>query len=193
MPITKINPEQEITKEEFHYVPLTSIFAPKIKAREWVNPERVKEIAISASAHGILQPILLSPISDQKDRYYLVYGQHRIEALKYIKKHQHDITNQGYFPLDAIKAEIRILTPAQRLEIALLENENREDQNPIDKTIGIMNLIKMELTDIFQSEGLDCECDDEYVRIVLQRIVARIRYQRKNKQLQKLKLLMNQR
>ena len=145
------------TKGEFVYIPLEKIWSPKLKARAWINPERVKEIAISASAHSILQPILVSPLDN--GNYELVYGQHRIAALKYIKEHNLDITYNGYFPLDAIKAEVKKLSPSERLEIALLENENREDQNPIDKTIGILNLIKLEL-----------DCDEVYARACIQHL-----------------------
>ena len=82
---------RKLEKGEYSYVPLNKIFSPKIKAREWVNPERVKEIAESAIAHGILQPILVSPIPNKPDCYYLVYGQHRMAAIKYIKENNLDI------------------------------------------------------------------------------------------------------
>ena len=154
----KIKPK----KEEIVYIPLKKIFSPKIKAREWISPERVKEIAISASAHGIFQPILLTPLGN--GNYELVYGRHRIAAIEYIKKHNLDITYSGYLPLDAIKAEIKELTPSERLEIALLENEAREDQNPIDKTMGILNLIMLEL-----------ECDEVYARACVQDLMFKAR------------------
>lgn len=146
--------QTSFTTEQTVYIPLKNIWSPKLKARAWINPERVKEIAISASAHGILQPILVSPLKN--GNYELVYGQHRIEALKYIKEHNLDVTYNGHFPLDAIKAEVKKLSPSERLEIALLENENREDQNPIDKTLGILNLIKLEL-----------DCDETYAKSCL--------------------------
>ena len=155
---TQINPQLATTQSV--YIPLKKIFAPTMKARAWINPERVKEIAISAAAHGILQPILVSPLKN--DTYELVYGQHRIEALKYITEHNLDITYSGYFPLDAIKAEIKELSPSERLEIALLENENREDQNPIDKATGILNLIKLELN-----------CDEPYARACVCRLYGK--------------------
>ena len=119
-----------VEQEQIIEVPITKIVYPEIKARAWINPVKVKSILSSAKIHGILQPILVIPLDD--GNYELVYGQHRIEAIKQLGQEQ-------------IKAISKNLTPSERLEIALIENLAREDQNPIDETFGILNLAMLKL------------------------------------------------
>ena len=111
-------------------MPIAKIVYPQIKARTWINPVKVESISKSAKVHGILQPILVVPLDEGK--YELVYGQNRIEALKQLGQEQ-------------IKAISKNLTQSERLEIALIENLQREDQNPIDETLGILNLAMLKL------------------------------------------------
>ena len=119
-----------VEQEQIIEVPLTKIVYPKIKARAWINPVKVESISKSAKVHGILQPILVVPLDD--GNYELVYGQHRIEAIKLLGQ-------------EKIKAISKNLTRSERLEIALIENLQREDQNPIDETLGILNLAMIKL------------------------------------------------
>ncbi len=119
-----------VEQEQIIEVPIAKIVYPQIKARTWINPVKVESISKSAKVHGILQPILVVPLDEGK--YELVYGQHRIEALKQLGQEQ-------------IKAISKNLTQSERLEIALIENLQREDQNPIDETLGILNLAMLKL------------------------------------------------
>lgn len=127
-----------VEQEQIIEIPIEKIVSPKIKARAWINPVKVESISRSAKVHGIIQPILVVPLDE--GNYELVYGQHRIEAIKLLGQKQ-------------VKAIAKNLTQSERLEIALIENLQREDQNPIDETLGILNLAMLKL-----------ECDESTAR-----------------------------
>ena len=127
-------------QEQIIEVPIAKIVASKIKARAWINFVKVESIAKSAKIHGILQPILVVPLAD--GGYELVYGQHRIEAIKQLGQ-------------DKIQAISKQLSQSERLEIALIENLQREEQNPIDETLGILNLAMLKL-DSDESTARSC-------------------------------------
>lgn len=129
-----------VEQEQIIEIPVAKIVSPKIKARAWINPVKVESICRSAKVHGIIQPILVVPLDE--GNYELVYGQHRIEAIKLLGQKQ-------------IKAIAKNLTQSERLEIALIENLAREDQNPIDETLGILNLAMLKL-DCDESTARSC-------------------------------------
>ena len=143
-------PEQEQIIE----IPIEKIVSPQIQARTWINVVKVESISKSAKVYGILQPILVVPLDD--GTYELVYGKHRIEAIKQLGQ-------------EKIKAISKNLTQSERLEIALIENLQREDQNPIDETLGILNLAMLKL-----------DCDESTARVCFNELFYRQTGREKN-------------
>ena len=95
--------------------------------RKRFDEEKLMELAQSISEHGLLQPILVSPLSN--GRYQLVAGERRWRACKIA----------GLIEVPVI---IRQLSEKEKKEIALIENLQREDLNPIEIAYGIQALIE---------------------------------------------------
>jgi ParB family chromosome partitioning protein len=86
------------------------------QARQHFDAERLRELAESIRAHGVIQPIVVKHIND---RYMLIAGERRWRAA----------TLAG---LETIPAIVRNVPDRQVLELTLIENIQREDLNPIE-------------------------------------------------------------
>ncbi len=93
--------------------------------RESIDEEKLQELLSSVRVHGVLQPIVVRP-SGSGD-YELVAGERRLRAA----------IAAG---LRTIPAVVRELTNEQSLEVALIENLQREDINPIDAALAYRRL-----------------------------------------------------
>ncbi len=93
--------------------------------RETVDEERLQELVSSVRVHGILQPIVVR--SKSGGNYELVAGERRYRAA----------TAAG---LTSIPAVVRELTDEQSLQVALIENLQREDINPVEAAIAYKRL-----------------------------------------------------
>lgn len=87
--------------------------------------EPLAELEDSIRAHGILQPILVRP---HGDGYQLVAGERRLRAVRHLG-------------LPTIPAVVRELADEDLLELALIENLQREDLNAIEEALGYQRLI----------------------------------------------------
>jgi ParB family chromosome partitioning protein len=89
------------------------------------------ELANSIREYGMLQPLIVSYEGDDEHgpRYQLIAGERRWQAARMAG-------------LDTVPAMIREATPRQMLEIALVENLQREDLNPIETARGYQTLIE---------------------------------------------------
>jgi ParB family chromosome partitioning protein len=87
---------------------------------------RLKELAASIRANGIIQPVLLRTV--ETGRYELVAGERRWRAGKLAG-------------LETIPAVVRDLSDAQSLELALVENLQREDLGPLERAAGYQDYI----------------------------------------------------
>lgn len=94
--------------------------------RRTFNEENLRSLAASIKQSGVLQPILVKKISDND--YQLVAGERRFRASKIA----------GLSEIPAIITEVN---NKEQLEIAILENIQREDLNPIDEAEGYKRLI----------------------------------------------------
>lgn len=100
--------------------------------RKDFDEEKLRELAVSIKETGIIQPIV---VRRSGDRYEIIAGERRFRAA-------------GLAGLDTVRAIIgENLAPARRMEIALVENLQRTDLNPIEAAEGISELmIKGNLT-----------------------------------------------
>lgn len=105
--------------------------------REHFTEQKIRELAESIDAKGLLQPVLVRP---QGERYELVHGERRLRAVKSLD-------------YDRIKAEVRHLDDGEALEVAITENLQREDVNPLAEARAYRELI--EEFDLTQSEAAD--------------------------------------
>ena len=107
-------------------VPLAEIQPNKSQPRQDFEEQAMAELTESVKTYGVLQPILLNPLPS--GGYMIVAGERRFRAAM----------NAGLFSIPAV---IKPMTEQDASEIALVENLQREDLNPIEEANGIKKLI----------------------------------------------------
>ena len=110
-------------------VNIDKIRLPAQQPRRYFDPEKLNQLVQSVKEHGILQPLLVRAVNGE---YELVAGERRLRAAK----------AAGLTEVPIITKE---LSDIQTLQIALLENLQREDLNPVEETEGILELLSIEL------------------------------------------------
>ncbi|HVT03458.1 MAG TPA: ParB/RepB/Spo0J family partition protein [Thermoanaerobaculia bacterium] len=111
-----------------HELPISQIIPNPRQPRVTFRDEAMEELATSIREHGILQPLLVSRMG--ADRYRLIAGERRFRAAQ----------KAG---LKAVPVMIKeVLTDQNALEIALIENIQREDLNPIEEALAYQQLHK---------------------------------------------------
>ncbi len=129
---TPIPQEEEIQEGEVvKKLKLIEIEPNRNQPRKIFDEESLEELASSIKRYGVIQPIIVS----KQDNYYeIVAGERRWRAAK----------KAGISEIPAI---VRQADPRTKSEIALIENIQRENLNPIEKARGIKQLItQYELT-----------------------------------------------
>ncbi|MCX7045096.1 MAG: ParB/RepB/Spo0J family partition protein [Candidatus Sumerlaeota bacterium] len=97
--------------------PLSLVDPNPSQPRQYFDDERLEELAASIRVHGVLQPLLVKKIGS---RYQLVAGERRFRAAKIAG-------------LDTVPVIVEDITSQQQLEIALIENLQREDLNAMEE------------------------------------------------------------
>ena len=120
----------ESLKVEAIAVPLDQIELPPSQPRQHFDREAMQQLTTSVRQHGILQPLLVRPVG--QNRYELVAGERRYRAAK----------EAGLLWVPAV---IKELSAKEARELALLENLHREDLNAIEETEGIVQLLALTL------------------------------------------------
>ncbi len=109
---------------ELRYLKRTEIFPNADQPRRHFDQEALDELAQSIREHGIVQPLVVSPV---KDGYQLVAGERRWRAAEIAG-------------LDKLPAIVRTLSEQHKLEIALIENLQRRDLNPLETATAYLKL-----------------------------------------------------
>jgi ParB family chromosome partitioning protein len=98
----------------------------KYQPRTRMDQDALKELAESIKTQGVIQPILVRPVAGGK--YEIIAGERRWRAARIAG-------------LLAVPVVIRDIPDTQALAVALIENIQREDLNPLEQAIGIQRLI----------------------------------------------------
>ncbi|MBU2884203.1 ParB/RepB/Spo0J family partition protein [Gilvimarinus agarilyticus] len=106
-------------------LPVDLIQRGKYQPRRDMHPEALEELADSIKAQGVMQPIIVRPISE--DKYEIIAGERRWRA-----------TQQA--GLDKIPAVVRDVPDEAAIAMALIENIQREDLNPIEEAVALKRL-----------------------------------------------------
>lgn len=109
-------------------VPIADIAPGRTQPRQAFPPEALRELAESIRTHGVLQPVLLRRFGDDPAKFELIAGERRWRAAQEAGVHE-------------IPAIIRDLTDREALEVALIENLQRQDLNPVEEAEGFKRLI----------------------------------------------------
>lgn len=110
-------------------IEVDKIKANPLQPRKVFDDESLQELADSIQEYGLLQPILVYEDSKKSDEYFLIAGERRLRASKIAKK-------------ETIKAIIVDVQETKLRELALIENIQREDLNPIDLAQSYRELIE---------------------------------------------------
>ncbi len=122
-------------------IPLEELRENPLQPRRHFDEERLAELAESVRVHGVVQPVVVTRAAEG---YRLVVGERRARAARLAG-------------LETIPALIRELADQQVLEIALIENLQREDLNPIEEAQAFSYLLREhELTHEKLAERLGC-------------------------------------
>ncbi len=115
-------------KSDIMEIPISEIRSNPYQPRKTFDEESLKELADSMKDHGIIQPII---VKKAIKGYELIAGERRTKAAKIA----------GF---ETVPAIIRDLNDQEMMEIALLENIQREDLNPIEEAEAYKNIIELE-------------------------------------------------
>ncbi|MEW5985560.1 MAG: ParB/RepB/Spo0J family partition protein [Chloroflexota bacterium] len=107
-------------------VPIKAIQPNPRQPRSNLDSESLAELAASIQAHGLLQPIIVTQAGD--GRYTLIAGERRWRAAQLAG-------------LEAIPAIVQEATPQALLELALVENLQRADLNPLEEALAYRQLM----------------------------------------------------
>jgi len=110
----------------FREIEVKRIIANPYQPRSEIHPEHVEELAKSIQSEGLLQPVV---VREKKGKFELIAGERRLHAFRHLK-------------LKLIPARIIEASDASSAAIALIENLQRENLNPIDEALGYASLVR---------------------------------------------------
>ena len=107
-------------------ISISNIEANPFNPRTNFEKEALKELSESIKTHGIIQPLTVRKLG--RDKYQLISGERRFRASQLAG-------------LVEVPAYVRIANDQTMLEMALVENIQREDLNPIEVALSYLSLI----------------------------------------------------
>ncbi len=114
------------SREQQRALPVGQIQPGKYQPRTHMDSASLEELAASIRVQGLMQPILVRPVSD--DRYEIIAGERRWRAAQMAG-------------LTEVSTLIREIPDEAALAMALIENIQRENLNPLEEALGLQRLI----------------------------------------------------
>lgn len=127
--------KQEAVEKLTDEVAVSDIEPNPDQPRTNFKQEEIEELAASIKKDGLLQPIVVRPMANGK--YQIIAGERRWQACRYLK-------------MEKMPVRIKDADEDKALELALIENIQRSDLNPIEEAYGYRRL--MERMNLTQSE-----------------------------------------
>ncbi len=150
VPVSRALPEHF---DQFESIPLEQIVPSQEQPRGSFDSEKLEELAQSIRANGLIQPIT---VSRQGDKYTILAGERRWRAARLAG-------------LSQIPVLVRTVEQNRRLELALIENIQREDLNPIDTAVAFQRLIeqhKLSHEQVAERTGKDRSTITNFLRLL---------------------------
>ena len=110
-------------------VPIEKVLKNPNQPRSDFDQEKLDELAASIKARGIIQPLIVRPAPGSKDEYQIVAGERRWQAAQRAQLHD-------------IPVIIRDMDDQEFMEVAIIENIQRDDLNAIEEAKGYEVLMK---------------------------------------------------
>jgi len=123
---TTLRQVQNNNRDELRHLPLDVITPGRYQPRSVFDEDKLGELADSIRAQGIVQPVVVRPIAD--DQYELIAGERRWRAAQIAE-------------IDTIPAVVRDVPDEVSVAMALIENIQREDLNPLEEAAALRRLI----------------------------------------------------
>ena len=123
--LSSLIPQRDTPASSVLEVPLSRVVPNPHQPRHHWDDADLADLAASIREHGVLQPVL---VTETIDGYQLIAGERRVRAARLAG-------------LDRIPALVRQLADRDQLEVALVENVQRSDLDPIDEALAYRQLI----------------------------------------------------
>ncbi|MCC0653936.1 MULTISPECIES: ParB/RepB/Spo0J family partition protein [unclassified Clostridioides] len=117
----------ETSDKEIVNIDIDKIYPNEVQPRKQFDEEKIKVLSESIKNYGVLQPIVVK--RDENNKYMIIAGERRFRASKLANKSQ-------------IPAIIKDIEMKDIMEIALIENLQREDLNSIEEALAYKSLIE---------------------------------------------------
>lgn len=145
--------------DEPQAVPLDSICLPSNQPRRYFDRQKLDQLTESVKKHGILEPLLVRPLSQSSYSASIQAAQPQSNNEKAKDISQSDTKNAIYelvagerrfraaiaAGLNNVPVVVRSFNDIEALEVSLMENLQREDLNPVEETEGILELLALSL------------------------------------------------
>ena len=118
--------DESAKKEVQRSLPVTALQPGKYQPRTQMDKASLDELAASIRAQGLMQPILVRPVA--QDRYEIIAGERRWRAAQLAG-------------LTEVPTLIRDIPDEHALAMALIENIQRENLNPLEEALGLQRLV----------------------------------------------------
>ncbi|MDR1773883.1 MAG: ParB/RepB/Spo0J family partition protein [Clostridioides sp.] len=118
---------EEINHKDILNIEIKNIHPNDLQPRKYFDDEKIKALSESIKNHGVLQPIVLKP--DGIDSYMIIAGERRYRASKMAG-------------IKEIPAIVKDIPMKNVMEIALIENIQREDLNAVEEALAYKSLIE---------------------------------------------------
>ncbi|PCH98951.1 MAG: chromosome partitioning protein ParB [Rhodobacteraceae bacterium] len=109
-------------------LPIEKVNANRKQPRTDFNSDDLDDLAASISEKGILQPIIVRKDPNNADEYQIIAGERRWRAAQIAKLHE-------------VPVIIREMDDREVLEVAIIENVQRTDLNPVEEALGFKQLM----------------------------------------------------
>lgn len=112
-----------------HSLPLARLRPGRYQPRTRMDEGSLYELAESIKSQGVMQPILVRPLgADDGDDYEIIAGERRVRAARLAG-------------LDSVPVLVKVVTDEAAAVMALIENIQREDLNPLEEAQGLQRLV----------------------------------------------------
>jgi len=119
-------PTGELSRQYIENFNVERIVPNPYQPRMHIDPKRLMDLADSIREHGVIQPLIITK-DKSSNKYFIVAGERRFRAVKLA----------GFNTLPVI---IKETSPLEMLELALIENIQREDLNPLEESYSFKQL-----------------------------------------------------
>jgi len=110
-------------------VALDALKAGRFNPRRNFSEEQIEELAVSIRERGLVQPLVVRPVRGEHESYEIVAGERRWRAAQRANLHE-------------VPVVVRALSDQEAIEIAIIENVQREDLNAVEEAEGYRLLME---------------------------------------------------